>query len=295
MQINLIHCGLIALAISACATKDSAIAPSKDVAIRFEPMVGMQRLSCGQEFTGIGSTGATIKLQDFRVFVSELRLIRSDGGQQPVTLTPDGAFQSQRVALLDFENATGNCNGNAPTHDVITGSAPPGDYTGVVFSIGVPEDLNHQDPTLALAPLNFSALAWPWRYGYKFTTIDFDTGQATHSAAQQAHGASGFSIHLGSVECGTGSPRTAPEAPCATPNRPTYRLDSFDPATQAIALDLGALLATTDVTINDPGSASGCMSSEDDDDCIAIMNGLGLPFRGRISSGQVFVKAVEAN
>ena len=55
-------------------------------------------------------------------------------------------------------------------------------------------------------------------------------------------------------------------------------------------LDLGALLSGTDVTVNAPKSASGCMAFTDDDDCIAIMDRFGLTFRGKASSGQTFVK-----
>jgi len=280
---------------AACAsTASPPPASMQDVAIRFDARAGDQSLRCGQSYSGIGSTGASVTLQDFRVYVSNIRLIDRDGREQPLQLTPDGAFQGESVALLDFENASGNCNGNSATNALVRGRAPAGDYVGLAFDIGVPVDLNHQDTTLAAPPLNFSALTWAWRYGYKFTTIDLETGRAP-DAAPSAHGASGFSIHLGSVDCGAGSPRTPPESPCATPNRPSYRLDAFDPARQVVVLDLAALLAATDVTINDPESASGCMSTADDDDCIAIMDRFGLPFRGQASHGQLFVRAADAN
>ncbi|MDZ4689682.1 MbnP family copper-binding protein [Terricaulis sp.] len=280
---------------SACASAAlPPAAPMQGIAIRFDARAGDQGLRCGQSYSGIGSTGASVTLQDFRIYVSNFRLIDRDGREQALELTPDGAFQGASVALLDFENATGNCNGNSATNSIVRGRAPAGDYVGLTFDIGVPVDLNHQDTTLAAPPLNFSALTWAWRYGYKFTTIDLETGRAP-DAAPSEHGASGFSIHLGSVDCGAGSPRTPPESPCTTPNRPSYRLDAFDPARQVVVLDLAALLAATDVTINDPESASGCMSTADDDDCVAIMDRFGLPFRGQASHGQRFVRAADAN
>jgi uncharacterized repeat protein (TIGR04052 family) len=282
------------LALSACASTQPPAQGVQNFTIRFDARAGESSIRCGQSLTGIGSTGASVALQDFRVYVSNFRLISRTGAETPLRLTPDGAFQSDRVALLDFENASGNCNGNAATHTSVEGRAPAGDYVGLVFDLGVPVDLNHQDPTLAAAPLNFSALTWPWRYGYKFTTIDLETGRAP-GASQMGHEASGFSIHLGSVECGEGSPRTPPETPCAAPNRPSFRLDAFNPQTQMVVLDLAALLANTDVTVNDPGSASGCMSTADDDDCVAIMDRLGLSFRGQASRGQHFVRTAETN
>ena len=84
---------------------------------------------------------------------------------------------------------------------------------------------------------------------------------------------------------------TPPSSPCGSANRPTFRLDGINPKSGKVVLDLGALLSATDVTVNAPGSASGCMSFPDDDDCIAIMDRFGLTFRGKASSGQTFVKA----
>lgn len=263
-----------------------AFAQDQPVTISFEARMGEKPARCGESYASIGATGATVMLQDLRLYVSEIRLITADGREAPLKLTPDNQWQNERVALLDFENATGNCNGNAATNTVLRGMAPAGTYTGLAFEIGIPFDLNHKDPTLAAAPLNYSALTWPWRMGYKFVTLDLETAARDGKAS-----ASGFSLHLGSTECGAGSPTRPPAAPCANPNRPAYRLTAFDPKSQTVILDLAALLAGTDVTANAPGSMSGCMAAPTDDDCTAIMDRLGLPFRGKPSSGQTFVKA----
>ena len=194
-------------------------------------------------------------LQDFRIYVSKVRLISADGSEVPLLLTPDNQWQNDKVTLLDFENATGSCNGNAPMNNAVRGTAPAGHYTGVVFEIGVPQEMNHQDPTLAGVPLNYSGLTWPWRFGYKFTTIDLETankaggGAAMASAQPPAGGmkngmhgmggmaATGFSIHLGTptlharwktllAPFGEGrSPRGVPFAEC---NLLPDRLDDFD-------------------------------------------------------------------
>ncbi len=278
---------------SACASIPPSVA-QQDFAIRFDARAGEQSLRCGQSYSGLGSTNASVMLQDFRIYVSNFRLIRRDGAEAPLQLTSDGVFQSNRVALLDFENATGNCNGNSATNTVVRGRAPAGDYVGLVFDIGVPVELNHQDTTIASPPLNFSALTWPWRYGYKFTTIDLETGRE-HGGSNMGHAASGFSIHLGSVDCGEGPMTTPPEQPCATSNRPSYRLDAFDLAHQIVVLDLAALVAGSDITGNAPGSVSGCMSGAGDDDCVPVMDRFGLSFRGQPSHGQRFVRVAEAH
>ena len=288
---------ILALALGACATSPGSIGGDKQITINFDARVGDKPARCGETDAGVGTSKASIFLQDFRIYVSNVRLIAANSQEVPFALTPDSQWQSDKVALLDFENASGNCNGNAATNNALRGTAPAGEYTGLVFEIGVPYDLNHKDPTLASAPLNYSAMTWPWRIGYKFTAIDLDTANKPENAAQHpampgmaGMGASGFSIHLGSTECGAGSPTTPPTAPCSNPNRPTYRLEGFDLTKQKVVLDLGALLSGTDVTVNAPKSASGCMSFTDDDDCIAIMDRFGLTFRGKASSGQTFVK-----
>jgi uncharacterized repeat protein (TIGR04052 family) len=265
------------------------------VEFRFAARVGAKPLHCGVTYPGVGVSKASILLQDFRVYVSAFRLVTKKGDEVPVTLASDPVWQSEHVALLDFEDATGNCNGNGPTNDRVRGTVPAGDYVGVVFEIGVPFAVNHQDVMLAGPPLNFTALAWPWAAGYKFTTIDFDTkplGEPTMVAVDgtgMKASASGFSVHLGSTECASRGPRVPPNAPCGNPNRATYRLDSFDATKDVLVLDLGSLLADTDVTVNMPGSPSGCMSSPKDDDCVGIMNRFGLPFRDKASVGQKFV------
>lgn len=288
---------VLALGLSACTTSPYRLGGDIPVTINFDARINGRPARCGESYGDVGASKATIMLQDFRIYVSGIRLVTADGHEVPLALTPDNQWQNDKVALLDFENATGNCNGNAPMNTVIRGTAPAGTYTGVMFEIGVPFDLNHKDPTLAAPPLNYTGLTWPWRIGYKFTTIDLDTaGQAMAATKPAMPGmggmaASGFSIHLGSTDCGEGSPTTPPTSPCLNSNRPVFRIDHFDFARQNVVFDLGELLAATDVTVNAPSSASGCMSFTNDDDCIAIMDRLGLSFRGKPSAGQRFVKA----
>jgi uncharacterized repeat protein (TIGR04052 family) len=273
-----------ALGLAAPAFAETLAQP---VEIRFEARVGKEPARCDRAYTGVGKANAGMRLQDLRVYVSALRLLGADGQEVPVNLTPDGQWQSDQVALLDFENRTGNCNGTAATNAVVRGKVPAGTYRGLLFEIGVPRGINHQDPTLASPPLNVTALTWPWRYGYKFVTIDLETSGGD---AGPNH-ATGFSIHIGSTGCGEGSPTTPPGTPCGNSNRPSYKLEGFDPNSSKVVLDLGALLSETDITVNAPTTASGCMSIPGDADCTGIMSRLGLPFDGRPSTGQRWVRA----
>ena len=260
---------------------------SQPVEIRFDARVGSEAARCDRAYSGVGTSKAGLRFQDLRLYVSAVRLIDANGQEVPVTLTPDDQWQSDAVTLLDFEDRTGNCNGNPATNAAVRGTVPEGTYRSLIFDIGVPQSVNHQDPTLASAPLNVTAMTWPWRIGYKFTGIDMETS----GGAGGPNAATGFSIHLGSTDCGKGSPMTAPTTPCANGNRPSYRLDGFDPAQSTVVLDIGALLAGTDITINAPGSASGCMSFPGDADCTAIFDRLGLHLEGKPSAGQTWVRA----
>jgi uncharacterized repeat protein (TIGR04052 family) len=170
---------------------------------------------------------------------------------------------------------------------VVRGSVPAGKYRGLIFEIGVPHAVNHQDPTLASPPLNVTAMTWPWRIGYKFTGIDMETSGGSGGP----NSATGFSIHLGSTDCGEGSPMTAPNIPCKNGNRPVYKLDRFDVKKSKVVLDIGALLAATDITVNAPQTASGCMAFPGDGDCPSIFDRIGLAFEGKPSSGQKWVRA----
>lgn len=275
---------LLALAAALTLASSPASAADQGVVIRFSGKAGSEPLNCGRTYGGIGATGADITLQDFRAYVSNLRLIDEAGREVSLRLTDDGVWQGDGVVLLDLEDASGSCNGNTGVNTTVIGHVPAGRYRGLAFDLGVPLALNHQDTTRANPPLNFSALSWPWRGGYKFVTIDFDARSSEHPTA------SGFSIHLGSTDCGAGSPVTPPSSPCQRQNRPTYRFERFDPARQTIVLDLAALVAETDVTRNAPQTPAGCMSGQNDDDCVGVMSRFGLAFRQSAAKPQSWVR-----
>ena len=52
----------------------------------------------------------------------------------------------------------------------------------------------------------------------------------------------------------------------------------FDSAKDVVIFDLGKLLEGSDISVNSPHSAPGCMSAENDPDCTAVMKALGLPY-----------------
>jgi uncharacterized repeat protein (TIGR04052 family) len=281
---------------------------SQSFTIRFAAEIGGKPFACDQSYAGVGTTSSTIRPADFRLYVSDIELVRADGSSVPLSLAQDGKWQFKSVALLDFENAAAGCsNGTPEVRDVVVGSAPTGNYTGLKFKVGVPFELNHGDPTLADSPLNLTAMFWTWQSGYKFIKIDMATaGQPIDRTAKPDHGgpsagamkhgtkkaaatAAGFSIHLGSTMCQSASRTTAPSS-CANGNRMEIAFKDFDPSRNVIVLDPAPVLATTNVDVNTPETSPGCMSFLNDPECLAVMPKLGFAYGGRPAEAQAFVR-----
>ncbi|MGP1386785.1 MAG: MbnP family copper-binding protein [Thainema sp.] len=287
-------------------------ADTQPVTIRFQAKVGDQPFSCGQSYT-LGTTASSVTPLDFRFYVSDVALVDADGNTVPLTLEQDGRWQYESVALLDFEDKSGGCaNGTVETNDRIVGTVPAGDYTGLQFTVGVPFELNHADATLAASPLNLTSLWWNWQLGYKFARIDLSnqiqTGMLPNASAkhegshqspgdghsQEQHSPHGeessmqaFFIHLGSTGCESAEGTQRPLS-CSNPNRSTITLTGFDPSQNVIVADLASLVADTDLSMNQPNTAPGCMSEPNDSDCSGIMDALGLAFNGTAAQQQTF-------
>lgn len=255
----------------------------QEVSIRFAAQVNGSAFACGQSFAGLGSTAATATPTDFRFYLHDVQLLRADGSAVPVTLA-ETPWQREGVALLDFENGQGPCaqGGNAPVNEALRGSVPPGSYSGIRFTLGVPERLNHQDATVAQSPFNLTAMFWNWQNGYKFLKVDLQVaGDAPAPAASPAHGGAagrgGFSLHLGSTQCVASAP-TEPGRDCRNPNRPVITLTGFDPLATTIIADIGPVLAGVDITRNTERTPPGCMSFPNDPECRTVLPALGLPY-----------------
>lgn len=272
---------LAALAPAADARAAHAQRPasSQRVAIEFAAVAGATPVACDRPIGGLGTTARDARLTDLRFFVSDVRLLRRDGRAVAVRLAADNAFRVTRgkaaVTLIDLENGRGGCaDGTRATNAFVRGTVPRGRYVGARWSVGVPFALNHGDATTAPAPLDSAAMAWSWQVGRKFTKIEVsDPGGGAPWAA------STFFVHLGSTGC-SGNPATGETVRCASSNRPDVTLRRFDPSRQRVAVDLKALLAGVDVTVNG-GGAGGCMAGPTDPECAPIFRAFGLtPPRG---------------
>lgn len=169
---------------SYCGTVQ-AQSDTKEVEINFEAWVGDQEFACGESYEEVGAAETTITPTDYRFYVSNVALIDEDGNAVPLELEQDGKWQYQDVALLDFEDGTSACdNGTAEMRTMVVGTVPEGDYQSLRFTLGVPEQLNHEDAAIAPSPLNLTSMWWNWQGGYKFLRVEMETEQAIANVGQ---------------------------------------------------------------------------------------------------------------
>lgn len=227
------------------------------VEIRFRPHIFERAFACGETYEEIGAKKSRVQPADLRFYVQDLALIDANGKTVPVQIDQRDPWQTPQVALIDFQDDRGVCSGTPETNDRITGLAPPGDYRGVVFSNGVPEQLNHEDPLKHPAPLQVSDLSWGWLTGFRFFVAEL----------RHSDGMGVGMLHIGSTACGG----TLGRSTCANPNRNRVELKDFDPRRDEIVVDLGELFAETDVTMG-----SQCHGSSVQLACAALFERLGV-------------------
>jgi hypothetical protein len=259
-------------------------AEPQSVTIHFRAQVGNEEFSCSKTYPGVGATKTTLTPRDFRFYVQNVELVDDAGKAKPVELTPDGKWQTDRVALLDFEDGTGRClNGTPETNAAIVGTVAPGNYTGLRFTLGVPFEDNHQDLTSLPSPLNLTALFWVWNAGHKFARIEFSTTALTR----------GYFLHLGSTGCTPNQTKLTIPTQCGQPNRVAVEFKDFHTGTDTVVADLATLFNGVDLDQGEKQSG-GCMSSPKDAGCAPIFKNLGLAFGSQLAGEQSFFRKATA-
>lgn len=257
------------------------------VTIRFKGTVGSEAFDCSKTYANVGTQNTTIQPTDFRFFVQDLALIDDKGQEVPVQLETRGPWQSKDVALIDFENATGTCgNGSVETNTEIVGTVPKGNYNGIVFSNGVPESLNHADPTTVSDPLKtYANLSWGWLFGYRFLIGELVVADGAAAGDVDAGEPIASWLHLGSTECSNqsledgGVDFAQPPISCARANRNKIRLDNYKIAESVIVADLAGIFANSDVSVS-----QGCHGSGEA--CPPLWSGVGLDQDGQALTTQ---------
>lgn len=281
----------LCLILAACGGSSSTDTPEPDDAITSTavtiPFAGVfnssnDTISCEADLSGLGTAGTSASLEDFRFYLHNIVLTTSQGRDLPLALE-DSDFQNGEVALLDFQNRADKCAGDPkPTNAAVTGSLPlraAERVTGLSFTVGVPENLNHQNTAAAASPLNVASMFWNWQGGYKFMRLDIAPQDGVIRTG--VPDAPAWNFHLGSTSC-QGDPEVGETVVCDRPNRVDIGFPRFDPDIQTVALDYSALIGLANVAA-DAGGASGCMSGPTDPECPGIVEALALDW----DSGQM--------
>ncbi len=143
----------------------------RQVQVQFAGQVNGQEFVCGRIYAGVGvGQPGTYQVNDWRFYIHDVALVRTDGSRQTLALDQDGIWQYQNLALLDLRKDCGS--GALPTNAAVAGAVPDADYTGICFKVGVPYSLNHINDATAPSPLNASGMLWNWRGGRKFIRVD---------------------------------------------------------------------------------------------------------------------------
>ncbi|KPQ27545.1 MAG: hypothetical protein HLUCCX14_14220 [Marinobacter excellens HL-55] len=293
--------GLLALAGcggSSSSSDTNQQSAETQLSLPFKAVVGTEPVSCGTTFSGLGTSGTDVSFADFRFFIHDLALVTDQGEVIPVSLDASAEGQNSNVALLDFrDKADVNDNGdlvdvctagtddNPGFKDAVQGTVtldPAVTIQSLQFTLGVPFDLNHANPTSAEEPLRSpgqaAGMTWNWQNGYKFLAADV-----------LPVGASRWNLHIGSTGCEVTPSEleqgAEPET-CANENRlqVTLPVGGLDPEELAIQIDYAALVSGSNLGL-DEGGAPGCMSFPGDPECDAVFERLALPWGGEPNTG----------
>lgn len=248
---------------------------SSEVSIPFAARAGAIDINCDAQLTGLGTDFASGSIRAFAVYIHDVVLINSDGSELPLTLA-DNDWQNGGVALLDYQDKLDNCASDTskPTNTNLIGSVEGGleNVSGIRFTVGVPDELNHDDASAAVTPLNRTDLFWSWQSGYKHMRMDVAPDGGVMKPDNSS--VTTWNIHIGSTGC-IGDAQSGETVSCTSNNRPTIELDGIDLESQRIVLDYNKLVQNS-ALLTDNGGAPGCMSGPTDPECTAIFDSLGM-------------------
>lgn len=207
------------------------------------------------------------KLDQLQFFISKFRLKDSTGHWFHASLVNNKSNKSKprskEVALVGVV-----CSDSGTWKIDLETQLNTKDITGLAFTLGVPFELNHQNPMSLPAPLNQPDMFWTWQSGHKFLRLEM------HSEDKE------FVYHLGSTGCVSSSPVRSPQTECKNPNRVEVTLDDYNPS-KTVSLDLSSLLKGSKLDQD-----ISCQSSPDNSQCLPLFMQTG------VSSEQQFFRIV---
>ncbi|MFN3585888.1 MAG: MbnP family copper-binding protein, partial [Moraxellaceae bacterium] len=248
----------------------------RSVSIAFEAVSDSTPIACGTTLTGLGTQNTSAPVRDFRYYIHDVKLVKADGSSTPLTLEQNNR-QHGNVALIDHTG--GKCDASpapiATLGSTVTGTIPNDSavYTGIEFTVGVPQSMNHRNLSSAASPLNIPALWWSWTSGYKHATLEVKPDGGITRPGSPSFSNTVFNIHLGSTDCSVDT--STGIGACNQNNRPVISLPGYSLNSSKVRLDYAKLVENSNLT-EDNGGPSGCMSGLTDPECGVIFTALGM-------------------
>lgn len=176
---------VISLIFTSC--KKEPVQPNPDTAttqalsLNIAPVADASPLNFYSSFTT--TSGQRYTLSMFRYYVSNIRLVKADGGEYPIT---------GKYLLVNPSNSN---------YDL--GQVPVGSYKGIKFDVGLDSTTNHADPTVypVTNPLAIQspAIHWDWNSGYIFMMIEGSCDTTANNSDVLTYGqySHGMFFHIG--------------------------------------------------------------------------------------------------
>ena len=131
--------------------------------------------------TFINSAGQRFTIEDYRMYISNVVLIKSDGSELPIT----GKIFLTNPEIDEYE----------------LGMVPVGNYKGFRFIVGLDSTINHSDPSTypSSNPLSVQtpSIHWSWNSGYIFWKVE---GKVDTTVAQTGPVNVDYLYHIGMDE-----------------------------------------------------------------------------------------------
>jgi len=161
---NLVFGLFLVLLIGACKKDKGAIPVAADqdkgkVELIFMPVAGSGNLLKDSIYTS--GAGEQFRLTKLKFFVSDIGLAAGNSSEETAKDS-----SGRNIFLVNFTSL--------PSSEKLKFEVKSGEYKGLRFNIGLPRDVNHADPTVALPPLNLaqSDMYWSWNSGYIFFLVE---------------------------------------------------------------------------------------------------------------------------
>lgn len=260
-----------------CSSDSGESQSTYSIEIPFTAVANDIEIKCGEKVSSLGMSESEVTLEDFRFYIHDVRLIDQQGVSHLVNLEQN-KWQVENVALLDFQTNQDSCSGDQKeTNKSVKGeiNVDPNSIQSIEFTLGVPEELNHKNPSSAPSPLNVTSMFWAWQTGYKFMRIDVSPVAGITRPSDNSFQQTSFKFHLGSTGC-EGNPELEEAVVCARKNRPIVSLEGFKlDDSHIVTIDYAKLIKNVSL-VSDEGGAAGCMSGATDPECKKIFTSLGL-------------------